>query len=157
MARQRRHLDGHYAARTTGNSALRASRSSRGTRAGATVSARKKSVEIDRLLPRRNRRTHRVPELQALVYHRAIAERLDDQIVDDARRRLRRWSRSGRIDPRWSDEWDRILAMPLPEIQSAISADSKRARELRQTSPFAGILTEQERRRLVKAVEERSA
>ncbi len=115
------------------------------------------SIDLDRLLPRRNRRTHRVPELQALVYHRAIAERLDDQIVDDARRRLRRWSRSGRIDPRWSDEWDRILAMPLPEIQSAISADSKRARELRQTSPFAGILTEQERRRLVKAVEERSA
>jgi hypothetical protein len=115
------------------------------------------SIDLDRLLPRRHRRTHRVPELQALAYHRAIAERLDDQIVDEARRRLRRWSRAGRIDRRWSEVWERILALPLPEIRSAISADSKRARELRQTSPFAGILTEQERRRLVKAVEERAS
>jgi hypothetical protein len=46
--------------------------------------------------------------------------------------------------------------MPLPEVAKAISSDTARARELRQTSPFAGALTEQERRRLVQAVEERA-
>ncbi len=116
-----------------------------------------KSVDLDRLIPRQRRRTHRTAELQGLAYHRLIAERLDDNAVDQARRRLLRWRRAGRIHPNWSDEWERILAKPLPEIKRAISADTTRARELRQTSPFAGMLTEQERRRLVKAVEERTS
>ncbi len=115
------------------------------------------SIDLQRLIPRRSRRTHRTAELQALAYHRLIAERLDDEIVDEARMRLRRWRRENRIHPRWSDEWERVLALPLPEIKRAISADTKRARELRQTSPFAGMLTEQERQRLVKAVEDRAS
>lgn len=115
------------------------------------------TVDLDRLLPRQKRRTHRIPELQALAYHRLVAERLDDRLVDEARRRLRRWRRAGRIHPKWFDEWERILAQPLPEIAKAISADTKRSRELRQTSPFAGVLTEQERRRLVRTVEERAS
>jgi len=115
------------------------------------------SVDLQRLIPRRSRRTHRTAELQALAYHRLIGERLDDEIVDEARMRLRRWRRESRIHPRWSDEWEQVLAQPLPEIKKAISADTKRARELRQTSPFAGMLTEQERQRLVKAVEDRAS
>jgi excisionase family DNA binding protein len=115
------------------------------------------AIDIDRLLPRRRPRRHRTAELHALAYHRLIAERLDDHIVDDARRRLGRWRQEGRIHARWADEWERTLAMPLPEIAKTISADSARAAELRQTSPFAGVLTEQERRRLVRAVEDRAS
>ena len=114
------------------------------------------SVDLDRLLPRRRPRTHRVPELQALAYHRLVAERLDEDVVDDARRRLHRWRQNGRIHPRWAEEWERILATPLERIAKTISADTQRARELRQTSPFAGVLNEQERRRLLRAVEERA-
>jgi DNA-binding transcriptional MerR regulator len=112
-------------------------------------------VDLDRLIPRRGRRGHRVAELQALAYHRLIAERLTDGVVDDARRRLRRWRSEGRVDPRWAAEWERILELPRSRIAKKISADTKPARELRQTSPFAGALTEQERRRLLRAVEER--
>jgi excisionase family DNA binding protein len=115
------------------------------------------AIDIDRLLPRRRPRRHRTAELHSLAYHRLIAERLDDHIVDGALRRLRRWRREGRIDRRWADEWERILAMPLGQIATRISADSTRASELRQTSPFAGVLTEQERRRLVRAVEDRAS
>lgn len=114
------------------------------------------SVDLDRLLPRRRPRTHRVPELQALAYHRLVAERLDEDVVDDARRRLHRWRQNGRIHPRWAEEWEGILATPLERIAKTISADTQRARELRQTSPFAGVLNEQERRRLLRAVEERA-
>lgn len=115
------------------------------------------TIDLDRLLPRRSRRGHRVAELKALAYHRLVAERLDEPILDDARRRLRRWQEQGRIDPRWASEWERVLRMPSPRIARTISADSVRARELRQTSPFAGVLTEQERRELDRAVEKRSA
>lgn len=115
------------------------------------------AIDLDRLLPRRRNRSHRTAELQALAYHRLVAERLDEKIVDDARRRLARWRQDDRIHPRWAEEWERILAMPLPRIARAISADTVRGRELRQTSPFAGALTEQERRRLVEAVEQRAS
>jgi excisionase family DNA binding protein len=114
------------------------------------------AVDLDRLLPRRRRRGHRTAELQALAYHRLVAERLDERIVDEARRRLRRWRASGRVHPRWIEEWERVLAMPLPQIAKTIGADTRHARELRQTSPFAGVLSEHERRRLTKAVEERA-
>ena len=114
------------------------------------------TVDFDRLLPRPPRkRTHRVPELQSLAYHRLVAERLDDGVVDAARERLRRWRGEDRIHPRWADAWERILAFPLPRLRAAIGADSVRARELRQSSPFAGIITEQERQRLRRAVEDR--
>jgi excisionase family DNA binding protein len=114
------------------------------------------SIDINRLLPSRRRRSHRVAELQALAYHRLVAERLDERILDDTRNRLRRWRDEGRIDERWADEWSRILTMPVSRIARTIGADTPRARELRQTSPFAGVLTAQERQALVRAVEERA-
>jgi hypothetical protein len=112
-------------------------------------------IDIDRLLPPRRERGHRAAELQALAYHRLIAERMDDALAEEARRKLQNWRASGRIHPRWADEWERVLALPLSQLQRAISADTARARELRQTSPFAGALPEHERRRLLRAVEQR--
>ncbi len=114
------------------------------------------SVDLERLLPRRRRRTHRVPELHALAYHRLVAERLDEQTVGRARRRLASWSASGRINSRWASEWEDVLAQPLPRIARTISADTPHARELRQSSPFTGELSEHERRELVEAVERRA-
>jgi hypothetical protein len=119
--------------------------------------AAEEAVEIDRLLPRRSPRRHRTAELHALAYHRLVAERLDDQLAEQARRRLARWRTAGRIHPRWADEWEHVLALPLPQIAKAISADTPHARELRQTSPFAGALNEHERRLLVDAVERRAS
>jgi hypothetical protein len=115
------------------------------------------AVDLNRLLPQRRSRSHRIPELQALAYHRLLAERLDERMVERARRRLERWVAEGRIHPEWAREWERVVSKPPPEIAAAISADTKAARELRQTSPFAGMLTEQERRRLMSAVEDRFA
>jgi hypothetical protein len=76
-------------------------------------------------------------------------------LVSNARRRLRRWRESNRVHPRWLDEWDRLLKMPQSRIAKTLSADTPHARQLRQTSPFAGVLSEQERRLLAEAVEQR--
>jgi len=122
---------------------------------------RAESIDAEEILPARRRRIgtrdHRPAELRSLAYHRVVARRLDEGIVNDARKRLRRWREDGRIDPRWADEWERILAMPPPSIAKLMSSDSERARALRQSSPFAGVLTEQERRRLLEAIEERTS
>jgi hypothetical protein len=115
------------------------------------------TIDLERLLPRRHRsRGHRTAELQALAYHRLIAERLDESMVDDARDRLRAWHEEGRIHPRWAREWGQLLSKPLPQIARTIGADSQRGRELRQTSPFPGVLNQQERRRLTEEVEKRA-
>jgi hypothetical protein len=117
------------------------------------------AITDDTFLPQKRTRprTHRTPELQALAYHRLVAQRLDARLVRDARKRLERWRQTGRIDPRWADEWDHILGMPIPKIARLLSSNSTRSRELRQTSPFAGSLNEQERRRVLRAVEERAS
>jgi hypothetical protein len=93
--------------------------------------------------------------MQSLAYHRLVAERLTPALVDEARRRVDRWERSGRLDPRWAREWRKLLDQPLAQIARTLRSSSPRTRALRQTSPFAGVLTEQERRRLVDAVEAR--
>ena len=126
--------------------------------AGVIRNRRRRSsetVDLDRLLPRQRTRTHRVAEIQSLVYHRIVAERLDEDLVEAARRRLDRQRRDGRIDPRWAAEWERVLELPIERIAQRIGSDTPRARELRQTSPFAGVLTEQERQRLLAAIEAR--
>lgn len=114
-------------------------------------------IDLDRLLPRTRGRDHQTAELQSLAYHRLVAERLDDHVVDRAKRRLRKWIDAGRIHPDWAEQWTRLLEKPLDRIAKEIGADTTRARELRQTSPFAGVLTEQERQRLRRAVEARAS
>jgi hypothetical protein len=56
--------------------------------------------------------------------------------------------REGRIDDRYATAWLDILDRPVPEVRRALSADSPRMRDLRQSSPFAGTLTEAERRKI---------
>ena len=50
---------------------------------------------------------------------------------------------------RWLDEWERLLEGPLDDILEALTSRTPRARELRQNSPFAGVLTESERQDLL--------
>ncbi len=91
--------------------------------------------------------------LRALAFHRAVAARLDPQMVSDARRRLRRWSRNGSVDEHWRREWESVLSLPLREIRQLISAENPRARDLRQSSPFAGALPHEDRQRVLEFVD----
>lgn len=92
---------------------------------------------------------HRIAELRALAYHRALAPRLRRPAIEQARRKLRRWDQEERIDPRHLQAWDEVLAQPVEQIREAITADDERGRDLRQNSPFAGFLSEQERRKIL--------
>lgn len=114
-----------------------------------------RELDVDALLPPRRARTHRQAELQSLAYHRVVAGRLTPEIVDEAGRTLDRWESEGKLDPRWAEEWRLLLKRPLPAIQRTIGSDSPRSRELRQTSPLLGVVTEQERRRIIETVDSR--
>lgn len=113
-------------------------------------------LDPEAILPRRYRREaavrgHGHAELQGLAYHRVVAQRLDSEMVDDALHRLRRWRDEEKIDARYADAWERLLNRPLPAIKRVISENGQRSRDLRQNSPFAGALTEPERRRVLEA------
>jgi hypothetical protein len=95
---------------------------------------------------------HRPAELRGLAYHRTVAEQLRRSNVDDARQLIWKWREQGRIDQRYADQWEALLVEPLGEIRRALSEDSPRMRDLRQNSPFAGVLSEVERRRVLEAV-----
>ena len=49
------------------------------------------------------------------------------------------------------NEWDRMLKRPPLEVAAFITEISEHATRLRQSSPFAGVLSMQERNRLYEA------
>lgn len=46
-------------------------------------------------------------------------------------------------------EWRALLERPLTEILSALTSPSPRSRDLRQNTPFAGLLSEEERQQVL--------
>jgi hypothetical protein len=92
---------------------------------------------------------HGRAERRSLGYHRAVARRLDDDVVADSLARLRRWRAEARIHPRYADEWEALLTGSRTRLRAAIAADDEHAAALRQSSPLAGALSERERRRAI--------
>jgi hypothetical protein len=91
---------------------------------------------------------HRRADRRSLAYHRAIAKRLRRPMIDAARHQIWQWQREGRIDDRYAEAWLEILDRPVLEVKRALGADTPMMRDLRQSSPFAGTLTEAERRKI---------
>lgn len=89
---------------------------------------------------------------RSLAYHRALARRLRRSMVEEARYVLYRWRAQGHIDDRYADAWERLLELPVRDIKRAIVEEGPDADDLRQNSPFAGLLSEAERRRIVREV-----
>jgi hypothetical protein len=97
---------------------------------------------------------HRLAEARSLAMHALIAEKIsrDPQLLEIPRRNLQRWSRRwDKESPRWLEEWRRLLRRPWHEIAGFIAEPSERGARLRQSSPFAGVLTPEERQRVYEA------
>jgi hypothetical protein len=97
---------------------------------------------------------HRLIEARSLAMHCLIARKIaaDPALLDVARRNLEAWSaRYGDSPPRALEEWRTILTRPWPDIAALITDPGEAAARLRQSSPFAGVLTPGERRRVYEA------
>jgi hypothetical protein len=92
---------------------------------------------------------HRRAARRSLAYHRAVARKLRRPMVDKARHQVLQWRHEGRIDPRYAEAWLDLLSRPLREIRDQIGEESKQMADLRQSSPFAGALSEAERRKIL--------
>lgn len=85
---------------------------------------------------------------RSLLLHRAIAERLradPDGLLTRATRNVRRMRRANPAAGALLDEWGRVLRRPVPEIIDVMTDPRSRSRELRQVTPFAGVLDASER------------
>jgi hypothetical protein len=99
---------------------------------------------------------HRLAEERSLAYHAAVAEclRRDPALLNIARTRLAEWI-AARHSPEHAHAWQEILTRPLDDILAFLVDPSERARELRQSTPFAGFLDPRERWRLWREVRAR--
>ncbi len=101
--------------------------------------------------------SHAEAEQRSIALHRAVAERLraDPSLLDRARDRVSRWRADGSVHLHYVDEWEEVLSRPFDDVLAFIVEDSERARELRQVSPFAGVLAPRERWRILREVSAR--
>jgi hypothetical protein len=85
---------------------------------------------------------HAIAEETSLVLHAAVAERLraDPSLVERARLRVEGWLRDGSVAGVYAKAWREILARPVDEVARFLEDPGDRARQLRQSSPFAGVL-----------------
>ncbi len=94
---------------------------------------------------------------------RPLAEAVAARVLADpdharavGRRNLAVMGSSGAGAPaaRWLTRWAELLDGPLDEMLSALEDESPEGRSLRQCSPFAGLLTPEERWAVLRAARE---
>lgn len=90
---------------------------------------------------------HRLAEERSLAYHQAIAERLlrEPRILEEARRVVEGWMRGTSPTPFYAEAWRTLLAGDAATVAAFITDPGERARELRQSTPFTGVLSARER------------
>ena len=91
----------------------------------------------------------------SLMYHREVAERLrrePERILNIARDNLRRWLASyerGSSEARCFEEWEHLLdTLSVSELIAIITEDSDKGQRLRSSTPFPGVLTNDERKEI---------
>lgn len=98
---------------------------------------------------------HRTAELRSLEYHRLVAERLerDPEVLRRARERVVGWlDVGGPVDRGRAIQWQEWLRRPVPELVRMLTRDDETSRDLRQNTPFAGVLANEERWRIIRAI-----
>jgi hypothetical protein len=93
-------------------------------------------------------------EQRSLLMHRLVADRLRQSPSDVMRfglDNLQRW-RQGGLDCDDFVVWDRLLHSEPERLLETLESDNEDACRLRQSSPFAGLLSEEERERIFATV-----
>jgi excisionase family DNA binding protein len=96
---------------------------------------------------------------RSLWLHRAVLASLaaePDRVLAKASSnlaRLRAQHPTG-MTARWLDEWQRVLDAGIDEVAETLASRAPLALELRQNSPFAGVLTPELRTRVLSAFAE---
>lgn len=95
-------------------------------------------------------------ERRSLAISTAVAAKLranPTAVTAKARENLANMRSIGPSEQRWVDVWDSLLALGAGHVEALLTSTDQFARDLRQSSPFAGVLTEEERRAILKELQ----
>lgn len=98
---------------------------------------------------------HRQLEERSLALHREIARRIrsNPDLLSSVRERLSKDIRSGRFSISLTDAMQERLNLldssSVEQLLELLVDEGENGRRLRQSTPFAGILTKEERRRIL--------
>lgn len=106
-----------------------------------------------------NLTSHRLTREQekSLWLHRALLTPMltePDTVIAKARENLRRWSgmhRSDGMTVGYFKKWERVLNDGLDAVVEVVTSPSEEACEMRQNSPFAGVLPDDTRVKVLRA------
>ncbi len=98
--------------------------------------------------------THEMVDERSLALHRAVAAKLleDPEVLERARQRVLEWLETAAVDRRSAVAWREVLERSPFEVARFLCDTSQRARDLRQSSPFAGSLEPRERWAILRAL-----
>jgi len=91
-------------------------------------------------------------DLRSLAYHRAIVEKLrqdPDTILAKARQNIEKMLQVNPHAKKLLNLWSQWLEFSIGDIVSCSLDVSMLARDMRQVTPFAGVLTDEERMRVI--------
>ena len=94
---------------------------------------------------------------RSLHLHAAISRRIADDpeaVLRRARQNLKTMAKANPGPSPLLREWHRILDAGIERVLSVIADPGEHARDLRQVTPFAGVLTDQERQRAYRTFRE---
>jgi excisionase family DNA binding protein len=103
--------------------------------------------DVEAMQERTNRLTR--DQRRSLWLSHAVAGRIasdPEGSIETARRNLNAMRKVSRGQTKkWLDEWERLLEGPVNRVLRSLTSASPANRELRQNSPFAGLLSDDER------------
>lgn len=95
-------------------------------------------------------------ERRSLAISTAVAAKLRESppaVLAKARENIVRMRSIGPGEQQWVDVWESLLALGSGHVEALLISTDQFARDLRQSSPFAGVLTEEERREVLKELQ----
>jgi len=72
-----------------------------------------------------------------------------DAVIAKARSNIETMRSIGANEQRWVDVWEAVLGLGTNHVVAILTSTDQIARDLRQSWPFAGVLTEEERQQAV--------
>ncbi|HMO27123.1 MAG TPA: hypothetical protein PKB10_12740 [Tepidisphaeraceae bacterium] len=96
---------------------------------------------------------HRDIDARSLAFGQLIAERIraEPELVEHARNNLQRWLQTcAQSSTATLKEWISILEGSVDDIAAVLTGTDDRAVRLRQSNPFAGVLTPSERNSILR-------
>jgi len=99
------------------------------------------------------------PEVErSLALHHEVAERLrrDPELLEAALERVERWLTEGSVHEVWAEAWRSILDAGLEAVIEVLTDTAPEAHDLRQVSPFTGILDPRTRWAILRACSPRA-